>query len=108
MSEDSVHLIYATAPSEEDAARIATTVVDEKLAACANIVPGIRSIYRWQGKVENETETLLFLKTDSKLVEALISRISELHAYEVPDIVALPIEQGHPAYLDWVIESTSE
>jgi periplasmic divalent cation tolerance protein len=103
---EQVHLVYTTASSEAEAARIATTVVDERLAACANIVPKIRSIYRWQGTVEDEAESLVFLKTRAKCVEALIARIGELHTYEVPDVVALPIEAGHRPYLDWVVENT--
>ena len=106
MSETGVHLVYSTTASEEEAADIARVVVEERLAACANIIPTIRSIYRWQNKVEDDHETLLFLKTQSDCVPALISRIQTLHTYELPDIIALPLERGYQPYLDWVIDNT--
>lgn len=108
MSESAVYIVYATAPDEESAARIAKTVVEEQLAACANIVPRIRSIYRWQGKVEDEPESLIFFKTAGDRVTDLLARIKTLHTYDVPDIVAFPIGDGHPPYLDWVLENSRD
>ena len=105
MSEISIVLV--TAGNEEEAAKIGQTVVEEKLAACANIVPRIRSIYRWKGKVHDEAESLLFLKTPTALFPALKNRIRELHSYEVPEIVAFPLAQGLPEYLAWVVAETS-
>jgi periplasmic divalent cation tolerance protein len=106
MADSSVNIVYTTVGSEEEAVLIARTVVEEKLAACANIIPSIRSIYRWQGKVEDESESLIFIKTRSDSVEALIARIKELHTYDVPDIIAIPIEKGYQPYLDWVVENS--
>jgi periplasmic divalent cation tolerance protein len=106
MADSSVNIVYTTVASEEEAVLIARTVVEEKLAACANIIPSIRSIYRWQGKVEDESESLIFIKTRSDSVEALIARIKELHTYDVPDIIAIPIEKGYQPYLDWVVENS--
>ena len=106
MADSSVDIVYTTVGSEEEAVLIARTVVEEKLAACANIIPSIRSIYRWQGKVEDESESLIFIKTRSDSVEALIARIKELHTYDVPDIIAIPIEKGYQPYLDWVVENS--
>ncbi len=107
MSDALVRMVYTTASSENEAAQIARTVVEEQLAACANIVPGIRSIYRWQGTVEDEMESLVFLKTAVTTVDRLIVRIRELHSYDVPDIVVVPIVNGHAPYLDWILENTT-
>ncbi len=106
MADSSVNIVYTTVGSEEEAVLIARTVVEEKLAACANIIPTIRSIYRWQGKIEDERESLIFIKTRSDSVKTLIARIKELHTYDVPDIVAIPIEKGYQPYLDWVVENS--
>ena len=107
MSDALARMVYTTASSENEAAQIARTVVEEQLAACANIVPGIRSIYRWQGTVEDEMESLVFLKTAVTTVDRLIVRIRELHSYDVPDIVVVPIVNGHAPYLDWILENTT-
>lgn len=104
MSE--VCVIYSTAPDADTAARIARTLVDERLAACGNLVPGVRSIYRWQGAVQDEAEVVLILKTRAEQVEALTRRLVELHPYEVPDVVALPVTSGHGPYLDWVRQNS--
>jgi periplasmic divalent cation tolerance protein len=97
-----------TAGSEEDAAKIGRTLVEEKLAACANMVPRIRSIYRWKGDIHDEQETLLLIKTRTSLFPALRNRIRELHGYEVPEITAFPIARGLQEYLDWVVDETVE
>jgi periplasmic divalent cation tolerance protein len=99
--------IYLTAPSRDLAERIARTLVEEKLAACVNIIPGMRAIYRWKGKVEAANEVVLFAKTRAALFDRLEKRVKELHSYEVPCIVALPIEAGHQPYLDWIEHETS-
>ena len=101
-----VYIVYTTTPNEEEAATIARTVVDERLAACGNILPQVRSIYRWQGVIEDEPESALVFKTQAGRVPALIHRIKTLHSYDVPDIVAVPIERGHGPYLDWVRANT--
>ena len=107
MTENEPHVVFISAGSEDEAARIGRTLVEERLAACANIVPRIRSIYRWQGKIEDEPEALMFLKTTRTQLRALIQRAGELHSYEVPGITALPIAEGHPAYMDWIQENTA-
>ena len=98
-------VVLVTAPTAEKAAEIARQVVEEKLAACGNVLPGVRSIYRWQGKVEEAAEALLVLKTARPRFKELADRIVELHPYEVPEVIALPIVAGHDAYLDWIVGS---
>ena len=98
-------LVLVTCPAER-AAEIARPLVEEKLAACVNIVPGLRSIYTWEGKISDEPEALLLIKTRAALFEPLRARVLELHLYDVPEVIALPIVAGHPDYLRWVMEST--
>ena len=105
MSEVTNYVVFVTAPSEAEAARIGRALVEERLAACANITGQIRSIYRWQDAVEDEAEYLMVLKTSDASLDALIARASELHSYEVPEIIALPIHRGFPPYLDWIAEN---
>jgi len=100
-------LVLTTLPTADGAAEVAKTVVDEKLAACANILPALRSIYRWEGKVQDENEVLVLLKTRQAQYERLEARILELHPYDVPEILAIPIEGGHRTYLDWVASETA-
>jgi periplasmic divalent cation tolerance protein len=100
-------LVLTTLPSADAAAQVAKAVVGEKLAACANILPALRSIYRWQGKVEDENEVLVLLKTQKALFARLKERILALHPYEVPEVLAIPVEQGHGAYLDWIARETT-
>lgn len=97
--------IYLTAASPEEAEKIGSSLVGEKLAACANFFP-IRSIYTWKGALQKDNETAMFLKTKSSLVDSAVKRIKELHSYEVPCIVSIPIEKGLTEYLKWVDEST--
>ncbi len=95
-------VVLTTWPDAEKARAAATTLVEESLIACANIIPGVESIYRWEGKLETSAEVLMVLKTTAARYGALQSRIKELHSYEVPEIVALPIANGLPQYLSWV------
>ena len=99
-------VIYITAPNEEEGARIARVLVEERLAACVNIIRPVRSIYRWQEKVEDDTEVLLIVKTQRRLFASLGSRVKDLHSYTVPEIVALPVIEGSEDYLAWVKEVT--
>jgi len=99
-------LVLTTLPSSDTAAQVARSVVGEKLAACANILPGLRSIYRWQGKIQDEKEVLVLLKTQKSQFARLKARILELHPYEVPEVLAIPVEQGHQAYLEWIAQET--
>jgi len=95
-----------TCRDRKQATAIARTLVREKLAACVNIVPGIASIYRWEGRVEEAREVLLVIKSRRALSKKLTARVRALHSYDVPEVVTLPIASGNPAYLRWVREST--
>ena len=86
--------------------QIAHTLVSERLAACANIVSPIRSVYRWNDEVQTDTEHLLIIKTRANLVAKVAARVKELHSYEVPEVIALPILAGAKSYLDWLFSST--
>jgi len=99
-------VVLMTAPDAAVAGRIANTLVDEKLVACVNILPGLRSIYCCEGKTCDEIEVLCLMKTRLDLFPALRDRISTLHPYQVPEIIALPLCAGHAPYLDWVNQST--
>lgn len=98
-------VVLVTAGSEEEAARIGRTLVGERLVACANLVPGVASTYWWQGHIEQATETLLVLKTRQELVPQIVTRVRALHSYTVPEVIALPVVGGNPAYLQWIDES---
>ena len=94
--------VYATFASDEEARRIARTLVEERLAACANILGDCHSIYRWQGAIEESAEVAALFKTRADLAETLIDRLAELHSYEVPAAVVWPISKAWPAYAGWV------
>jgi periplasmic divalent cation tolerance protein len=105
MSEP-VTLIYVTAPDEAAARKIGHAVVAERLAACANILPGMRALYWWQDKLEEATEAVLILKTVESAAERVIARVRALHPYAVPCAIALPVGAGNPDYLDWIRAET--
>ncbi len=105
--QDDVLLVISTFPDAETAERIAHELIEVKLAACVNILPGIKSIYRWQGKVENAAETIAFLKTTTTRLPDLKARLRVSHPYDVPEIICLPIVDGLPEYLQWVRECCS-
>ena len=96
-------LVLVTCANEEQGASIARILVEERLAACVNIVGRVRSIYRWQGKVEDDRETLLLVKTGKTLLPRLERRVRELHSYDVPEIMALSFDRGSKLYLDWLL-----
>ena len=98
-------LALSTAGSVEDAESIALALVEKGLAACVNVVPGISSTYRWKGKVEHSDEALLVIKTRGERLEEVKAAVLEAHTYEVPELVALPIEDGLPPYLEWLASS---
>lgn len=100
-------ICFSTCPDRESAARIAEALVRERLAACVNIVPGLQSVYRWQGAIERSDETLLLIKTTRAGLPALSARIVELHPYELPEVVAVEVAGGLSAYLDWVAEQVA-
>jgi periplasmic divalent cation tolerance protein len=101
-SASPVRVALSTAPDADSAARIARALVEERLAACVNLVPAVRSIYRWQGAIEDQAEVLLVIKTRAERMEALAARLRALHPYELPELVALPVAAGLAPYLDWV------
>ena len=101
---DEVLLVMSTFPDAQPAQRVAQQIVEERLAACANVLPSIKSIYRWQGKVEESEESLVLIKTTVDRFAAMQTTLRRLHPYEVPEIVALPIDRGLPDYLRWVVE----
>ncbi|QCN94078.1 divalent-cation tolerance protein CutA [Azospirillum argentinense] len=98
---------YITAGSRDEARRIGRALVEERLAACANIFDGMTSIYRWQDAIEEATETVLIAKTRADLFDRLAVRVRELHSYDVPCVVELRVGRGNPAYLDWLRDETA-
>ena len=99
-------VVLVTAGTMDEAAAIGRALVEERLAACGNVVPAVRSIYRWEGKVQDDAEALLILKSARDRFEALRARVLALHPYEVPEVIAFPVEAGHLPYLEWISGST--
>jgi len=99
-------VIFITAPNEDEAALIARSLVESRLAACANIIRNVRSIYTWQGNIQDDSEVLMMVKTRKGLFKSVSGRVKELHSYDVPEIIALPIIEGSPDYLEWIKTST--
>ncbi|MDP9128640.1 MAG: divalent-cation tolerance protein CutA [Pseudomonadota bacterium] len=100
----SIHITFAT-PAEAE--RVAQALVNEKMAACVHLIPGIRSIYRWQGQMQQTEEILLVATTRAELFEPLRKFVKALHSYDCPCIVAFPVFAGHPPYLEWVVQETT-
>lgn len=98
-------IVLVTTPNAEEAARIAEVLVSEQLAACVNIVPGIESIYRWEGNVTRDQEALMIIKTTAERYDELERRVKELHSYSTPEVIALRIERGSEQYLNWLRDS---
>ena len=98
--------VYATFPSNAEAQRIARTLVEERLAACANLLGPCRAVYRWQGAIEEAAEVAALFKTRAGLAERLIARLAELHPYELPAAIVWPIAAALPAYSAWVVQET--
>jgi periplasmic divalent cation tolerance protein len=98
-------LVLTTVANPDEAARLARTLVEERLAACATLIPAVQSIYRWQGKIESSTETLLLLKTGPEQLAALEARLHELHSYQTPEFLVLQVDAASQPYLDWLLES---
>ncbi|MGD0281715.1 MAG: divalent-cation tolerance protein CutA [Dissulfurispiraceae bacterium] len=101
-------VIYITAPNEEMGAKLARTLVEERLAGCVNIIKPVRSIYRWQENIEDDTEVLMIVKTQKNLFASLNSRVKELHSYSVPEVIAVPVVDGSEEYLKWLEEVTGK
>ena len=103
---DDAIIVMVTCGNSEEADAIANALLEERLVACVNIAGRIRSLFHWQGTVARESESLLLMKTQEACFEAHSRRVKELHSYQVPEIIAMPIRVGNPDYLDWIREST--
>lgn len=99
-------VVFVTCGSEEEGLKIANALVEEHLAACVNLISPVRSIYRWEGKIRDEKEWLLIIKTQKDRFEELEKKVKSLHSYSVPEIISLPIGEGSRDYLDWIKENT--
>jgi len=99
-------VLFTTVSSPEEADRLARALVDRRLAACVNILPQARSVYRWQGAVEESNELLLLIKSRRSLFEALREAVRALHPYDIPELIALPVVDGYAPYLDWIDHET--
>jgi periplasmic divalent cation tolerance protein len=99
-------VVLTTFPADADGEAFGRSLVDERLAACVNLLPAMDSVYRWEGRVEHETERQVIIKTSRERVVALWDRVRELHPYEIPEFIVLPITDGNEAYLRWVGEAT--
>ncbi|MBI4445551.1 MAG: divalent-cation tolerance protein CutA [Acidobacteria bacterium] len=102
----SVFIVFSTVDSRENALKIARQFVAEQLVACVSIIPDVLSVYKWKGVMEEASEVLLMIKTSQDKLGALMNRLPEVHPYEIPEILALPVAQGHPPYLQWLFEQT--
>ncbi len=100
-------IILCACPDQESAERIAYHLVENRLAACVNISSPIKSVYRWQGEIEAADEVMLFIKTSASSYDELEQAILSLHPYELPEVVALPVDKGQQNYLGWIIQCTS-
>ncbi|CAN6288330.1 unnamed protein product, partial [Urochloa humidicola] len=101
-------VVYVTVPNREAGKKLAGSIISEKLAACVNIVPGIESVYWWDGKMQSDAEELLIIKTRESLLDALTEHVKANHEYDVPEVIALPIKGGNLKYLEWLKNSTRE
>jgi periplasmic divalent cation tolerance protein len=101
-------MAYVTAATRDEALKIGRTLVEERLAACANVIGGMTSIYRWQGAMQQDAEAVLILKTRAELLETLVERVKALHGYTLPCVVAWPIAAGNPPYLAWLADETRQ
>ena len=105
---NTILVVLCTCPDENTARALASGLVENRLAACVNVLPGIRSIYRWQGAVQEDGEVLLVAKTSRETFPELESWLAEHHPYDLPEVIALPVERGLPAYLEWVAQETMQ
>ncbi len=98
--------VYITASDRDEAVRIGTALIEDRLAACANVIDGARSLYRWEGEVRDDPEAVVILKSRTELMDALASRVKEIHSYDVPCIVSWPILGGNAEYMSWLAAET--
>jgi periplasmic divalent cation tolerance protein len=108
MNETDYVIVMTTMPADADSATFAQTLVEARLAACVNVLPPMESVYRWEGRVDQERERQLVIKTSRSRLPALWERIRELHPYDVPEFIVVPIVEGSDAYLGWLRESTRD
>ena len=108
MANPAYLVVFITTSSHEEARKIAAALVSQRKAACVNIVPKVNSLFRWKGKIEDAEESLLMVKTRAKLFHEVVKLVKEIHSYEVPEIIALPIVEGNPDYLKWIDEETAK
>ena len=106
MTKSSYIVVFITTSSYEEARKIASALVDQRKAACVNIVPKVSSLFRWKGKIEDVEESLMVVKTRAELFPDVVSTVKSIHSYDVPEIIALPIVEGNPDYLSWLKEET--
>ena len=104
MAKEVLVVLVACPPDRAQA--IADALVEERVAACVNVVPGLQSVYRWKGEVHHDTEAMLLVKTTRDRFEALKQAVLKHHPYELPEVIAVPVDRGHTPYLEWVIESS--
>ena len=101
-------IVLSTAGSEEEGARIAKSLLERKLCACVNLVPKIRSFYRWKGEVQDDAEVLLIMKTTQDKLGALSGHLAQIHSYDVPEVLAIAVDKGSVSYLEWLAESCTD
>ena len=101
-------IVLSTAGSEEEGARIAKSLLERKLCACVNLVPKIRSFYRWKGEVQDDAEVLLIMKTTQDKLGALSGHLAQIHSYDVPEVLAIAVDKGSASYLEWLAESCAD
>ncbi|XP_053698114.1 protein CutA homolog isoform X2 [Sabethes cyaneus] len=107
--EAGLHSIaYVTTPNENSAKELARKIVEQKLAACVNVIPGLTSVYEWEGKINEDSETLLMIKTRTSRVDELSKFVRENHPYSVAEVISVPIENGNPPYMDWLSRTVRE
>ncbi len=99
-------IVFSNCGSQEEARRVARALVDTRVCACVNIIPGIQSIYRWQGSIQQEAEWMLIIKTTRELFDRLSAELRKNHSYEIPEVIAIPIVEGNPDYLKWIDRET--
>ncbi len=104
---ENVLIVFVTVSSQEEGERIGSSLVESKLAACVNVLPQVSSIFSWQGKIEKDGEVLLLIKTTSERMDDLAAKIKEMHSYDVPEILAVPVFAGSRDYIDWVHQETN-
>ena len=104
---EQILMVFVTVSTEEEGKKIGNILVENRLAACVNLVPQIHSIFRWKGNIENENEVLLLIKSTRERIDELVAKIKEIHSYDVPEILAIPVFAGNRDYIDWVLEETT-